>query len=257
VFDLLAIIRLSALAGVVMILLGGPALAFDYSRYQPEDLDVLMDRKPPDGNGVDVFPVRNIRLEVTLAAPAAPCTESFQTPKIDFLKWAMLTSGIPKEWIDRVAITHCVQVKSAKGRPLWMFIQDGLIDSVAKEVPQGGKMTLYAMLVYFAQRGPGIVVNEFVSPKTVTGQSGATDCGCGKDVHSGLDFNTPAGTPVPVMDDGFVVRVEQDETADVDVPSAGKCGRYVVVKHTFPNGRARPIRATPSSADWLARTANR
>jgi hypothetical protein len=237
VFDFRALVRLSAFAGMVLILLTGAASAFDYSRYQPEDLDILMDRKPPVGNGADVFPVRNIRLEVTLAAPATPCSISLATrSKPDFLKWAMLTSGIPKEWIDRVPITRCIQVKSAKGRPLWMFIQDPLVDSLAKEVPQGGKMTLYAMLVYFEQSGPGIVVNEYVSPQTQTGQNGTQDCGCGRDFHSGVDLSAPQGTPVAAMDDGVVVRVEQDETADVDVPSAGKCGRYVVVKHSHPNG---------------------
>ena len=239
-FNFLARIRLSAFAGVAMVLLlGGAASAFDYSRYQPEDLDVLMDRPPPVGNGVDVFPVRNIRLEVTLAAPAAPCSLSLpMVPKADFLRWAMLTSGIPKEWLDRVPITHCVQVKSAKGKPLWVFVQDALVASLAKELSPGGKMTLFAMLVYFEQRGPGIVVNEFVSPQTQTGQSGTKDCGCGMDAHSGLDFSAPEGTPVPVMADGVVVRVEQDETANVDVPTAGKCGRYVVVKHSYPNGRS-------------------
>jgi murein DD-endopeptidase MepM/ murein hydrolase activator NlpD len=51
-------------------------------------------------------------------------------------------------------------------------------------------------------------------------------------------LSAPEGSPVPVMADGVVVRVEQDETANVDVPSAGKCGRYIVVKHSYPNGRS-------------------
>ncbi|MGA7805783.1 M23 family metallopeptidase [Bradyrhizobium sp.] len=248
VFDLPALVRLSAFAAMILMLLGGTASAFDYSRYQPEDLDVLIDRDPPAGNGVDVYPVRNIRLEVTLAAQAAPCSlslpdvpKSVPGTKIDFLKWAMRTSGIPKEWIDRVAITSCVQVKSAKGKPLPMFIQDALSDSLAKEVAPGGKVTLYAMLVFFDQRGPGIVINEFMRPQTQTaqtGRDGTTDCGCGRDFHSGLDFSAPEGTSVPVMADGVVVKVEQDEAANVDVPSAGTCGRYVVVKHSYPNGRS-------------------
>jgi hypothetical protein len=239
VFDFWAVIRLFAFVGFVLMLLGGTASAFDYSHYQPEDLDALMDRKPPEGNGVDVFPVRHIRLEVTLAAPAVPCSVSLAThTKADFLKWAMLTSGISQEWIDRVAITHCIQVKSAKGKLLPMFIQDVLVDSLAKEVPPGGKMTLYAMLVYFEQIGPGIVINEFTSPQTQTGQNDAQDCGCGRDFHSGVDLDAPEGTPVRSVEDGIVVRAEQDETADVDVPSAGKCGRYVVIKHSFPNGHS-------------------
>jgi hypothetical protein len=239
VFGLRPLVRLCSLAGLALMLLGGSASAFDYSHYQPEDLDILIERKPPEGNGVDVFPVRHIRLDVTLAAPAAPCSVTLATQsKTDFLKWAMLTSGIEQEWIDRVAITHCIQVKSAKGKQLPMFIQDVLVDSLAKEVSPGGKMTIYAMLVYFEQSGPGIIINEFVSPQTDTGQNSGKDCGCGRDFHSGLDFDAPEGTAVPVMADGIVIRVEQDESADVDVPSAGKCGRYVVVKHSYPNGRS-------------------
>ncbi len=239
VFGLAALGRLSALAAATLLFLGGAASAFNYSHYQPEDLDVLMDRKPPEGNGVDVFPVRHIRLEVTLAAPAVPCAVTLASrTKTDFLKWAMLTSGIQQEWIDRVAITHCIQVKSPKGKTLPIFIQDALVESLAKEVSPGGKLTLFAMLVYFEQSGPGIIINEFVSQQTDTGQNSGKDCGCGRDFHSGLDYSAPEGTAVPVMADGIVVRVEQDEAADVDVPSAGKCGRYVVVKHTYPNGRS-------------------
>jgi Peptidase family M23 len=239
VFGILAPIRLLAWSGIVLMLLGGAASAFDYSHYQPEDLDALMARKPPVGNGVDVFPERNISLEVTLAEPAAPCNEpSPNGTRLDFLKWAMLTSGIPKEWVNRVAITHCVVVKSAKGKPLSMFIQDVLVDSLAKEVSPGGKITLYAMLVFFEQKGPGIVINEFVTPQAEADRNGNQDCGCGKDIHSGLDFEAAEGTPVPSMADGVVVKVEQNEKADVDVPSAGKCGRYVVLKHSYPNGRA-------------------
>jgi hypothetical protein len=239
VFGFLALVRLPAIASLLLMSLSGTASAFDHSGYQPEDLDVLMERKPPIGNGADVFPVRKIRLEVTLAAPAAPCSVALPIPtKPDFLKWAMQTSGIPKEWLDRVPVTHCIQVKSAKGKPFWVFIQDALTDSLAKEISPGGKLTLFAMLIYFDQRGPGIVINEFVSPQAQTSQSNAQDCGCGRDFHSGLDLSATEGTPVRAVADGVVVRVEQSETADVDVPSAGKCGRYVVVKHSFPGGRS-------------------
>lgn len=239
VFRFLAAIRLFALSGIVLILLGGAVSAFDYGHYQPEDLDTLIAKKPPVGNGVDVFPVRSISLEVTLAEPAAPCSGSLPSvPKADFLKWAMLTSGIPKAWVDQVAITHCVRVKSPTGKPLSMFVQDALVDSLTKEVPPGGKITLYALLVYFAQNGPGIIINEFVSPQTEAERNGTQDCGCGRDFHSGLDYEAAEGTPVPSMGDGLIVKVEPDETADVDVPSAGKCGRYVVIKHTYPNGRS-------------------
>ncbi len=223
VFDVVrALVRLTGLA-IFLILFGVTAAgAFDYARYEPADLDAIAARKPPAGNGVDVFPVKSLRFDVTLVAPAAPCANNFP-------KWAMLTSGISREFIDKVPISHCVQVKSAKGRLLSMFVQDVLTDSLTREVPQGAKMTVYAGLVYFGQEGPGIIIDEFAASHT-------PDCGCGKDLHSGLDYSAPEGTPVPVADDGVIARIEPDEAADVDVPTAGKCGRYVVIKHSFPNG---------------------
>ena len=56
--------------------------------------------------------------------------------------------------------------------------------------------------------------------------------------HPGVDFTSDkAGAPVRPMDDGVVVRVEQDEQASVDAFGIGRCGRYVVLKHSYPNGR--------------------
>lgn len=169
--------RLSAAASLLLILPGAATAApFDYARYQPADLDVLARRKPPLGLGVDVSPMRSVRFDVTLVAQAAPCP-------VKVLKWAMRTSGIPKEAVESTPISHCIKVESPKGRQYSIFIQDGLTDSLAKEVPQSGKLTLYASLVYFAQRGPGLVVNEFSAQPTTTPQP-----------HSGVDFDTSAAT---------------------------------------------------------------
>jgi murein DD-endopeptidase MepM/ murein hydrolase activator NlpD len=228
VFEFLTLIRPSVLAGVMMIPLCGSASAFDYSHYLPADLDAIAARKP-SGPGVDVLPLETYRFDVTLVSQAAPCPN-------DFLKWAMPTSGVEQKFIDNVSITKCIRVKSAKGRPLDVFIQDQLADSFAKEVPPGGKLTLYAMLIYLGTTGPGIVVNDFNAQQQPPDPKQVQDCGCGRDFHSGVDFDAPEGTPVSAMDDGIVVRAEQDEAEDVDVPSAGKCGRYVVIKHSYRNG---------------------
>ena len=56
--------------------------------------------------------------------------------------------------------------------------------------------------------------------------------------HPGVDATIDKkGAPVQAMDDGVVVRVEQDEQASVDAFDIGRCGRYVVLKHSYPNGR--------------------
>jgi murein DD-endopeptidase MepM/ murein hydrolase activator NlpD len=220
--------RIFALAGLFWLQLTATAAAFDYERYKPANLDTIAARKPPIGLGVDIIPARSHRFEVALAAYATPCANKF-------LKWAMATSGLPKDFIETVAISRCIQVKSAKGRLFTMFIQDALTDLLEKEVPKGGKLTLYAALIYFDQKGPGIIVNEFTAGPDKPGTD--ADCGCGKQLHSGADFSAPAGTAVPVLEDGIVVKLEDDEQAIVDTPTAGACGRYVVIRHTFPNGR--------------------
>jgi murein DD-endopeptidase MepM/ murein hydrolase activator NlpD len=43
---------------------------------------------------------------------------------------------------------------------------------------------------------------------------------------------------VAVFADGVVTNVEENENAIVASPTGGYCGRYVVVLHSHPNGRA-------------------
>jgi len=216
---------LSGLAGVG-ILLATEAIAFDYDRYTPGDLDVISARKP-SAAGADVFGAVPYRFNVTLVAQAAPCPTGF-------LKRSMTMMGIGKDVPGGMPISNCVKVRTAKGKELSLFIQDVLTEPLAKEVPAGKKVTLYAILMFQSQDGPGFLINEF---KAEEDQKASKDCGCGKDFHSGPDYNAKPGTPVPVMDEGIVVRVESDEQAVVETATAGRCGRYVVIKHTFPNGR--------------------
>lgn len=147
--------RLFAVAGLLSILPAvSPARAFDYQSYQAADLDALARRKPALGLGVDVLPAQSVRLDVTLLSQAASCPTKV-------VKWAMRTSGLAKDVVASTPVTHCIKVKSAKGRAYAIFIQDALADSLANDVQQGGKLTLYASLVYSAERGPGLVVNAF------------------------------------------------------------------------------------------------
>ena len=167
--------RLSAMASVVLILFAvSPAKAFDYDRYQAADLDALAVRKPALGIGVDVLPAQSVRLDVTLVSQAATCSTKV-------VKWAMRTAGIAKDVVASTPVSHCVKVKSAKGRTYLIFIQDVLTDGLAREVRPGGKLTLYASLVYSAQRGPGLVVNEFSAEQAAASQKPAD--------HSGADLS--------------------------------------------------------------------
>jgi hypothetical protein len=163
--------RLSALAGLVLMLGAAAAAAFDYGSYQPADLDQLARRKPQLGLGADIPNVQSVRLEVTLAEQADECPTKY-------LKWAMKKAGIAKDAVQSTPVTHCITVKSEKGRQYPLFIQDAVVASLAKDVKPGGKLTVYGSLVYFAARGPGIVVNEYSTEQATTPQP-----------HSGVDLS--------------------------------------------------------------------
>jgi hypothetical protein len=165
--------RLLAAAGLLLILPGiNPASGFDYDSYRAADLDALAAPKPALGLGVDVVPAQSVRLEITLVSQAASCPSKVA-------KWAMRTAGIAKDTVASTPVTQCIKVKSAKGRTYSIFIQDALADSLAKEVQPGAKLTLYASLVYSAQRGPGLVVNAFSAEQAAAGTAD----------HSGVDLS--------------------------------------------------------------------
>jgi hypothetical protein len=218
---------LSHLAGIGLILLATEAFAFDYDRYKPADLDAIASRKP-SGPGADVFRGEPYRLDVTVVSQAAPCATGF-------LKRSMIMMGIGhKDAPGGIPISNCVKVRTAKGKELLLYIQDVLTEPLAKEVPAGKQVTLYAVLMFLSQDGPGILINEFSAKEE---RKAENDCGCGKDFHSGPDYSARPGTPIPVLAEGTIVRIEQDEQAVVETTTAGRCGRYVVIKHSFSNGR--------------------
>ncbi|MBR0820630.1 M23 family metallopeptidase [Bradyrhizobium liaoningense] len=134
-------------------------------------------------------------------------------------------------------------MRSIQGRELRVFIQDVVYGFLPSEVPVGEKLSLYAIHAFTSPEGPGLLVNEFLIPRSFPradkpADKTVTSCGCWThDEHPGQDFTVDApGLPV-AMADGIVVKIENSEQAPADLPVIGGCGRYVVLKHTFPNGR--------------------
>src|SRR5262249_32856917 len=127
-----------------------PASAFDYDRFQEVDLDTLLAKVRP-ASGVDLFPVIPLRLKVTLAAYGEPC-------QTGFLMKSMSMAGIAN---PSVKITRCIQVRSAKGQQIRVFIQDEVANFLPKEVPLGTVVVLFTVHLYTGQDGPGLLVNEF------------------------------------------------------------------------------------------------
>jgi hypothetical protein len=204
------------------------AWGFDFARYQEADLDDLLEAKRPK-SGADIYPAPPYKITVDLVSYGERCSAAY-------LKTAMRMGGAPRGQVDALPVNSCVKIRSARGKVQPVFIQDQVAEFLPKEVPLGSKVILYVIHVYTQPDGPGFLVNEFVTGKTFAGQDGPCGCG-GADAHPGSDFNAPEGTPVPAVDEGVVVKVEADENAMVDAPRAGWCGRYVVVRHSYPNGR--------------------
>ncbi|WP_247322745.1 M23 family metallopeptidase [Bradyrhizobium sp. 21] len=208
---------------------------FNFARYQETDLDEFLARPRP-ATGFDVYPRSPLKLDVTLASHGGPCASGA-------LNRSLVMSGMPKPDADALQVTNCITVRSAKGSELKVFIQDVVYGFLPNEVPVGDKLSLYAIHVFTSPEGPGLLVNEFLTPKSSPradkpADKRMTSCGCWThDEHPGVDFVfDKAGGPVAAMADSVVVKIETSEQAPADLPVVGGCGRYVVLKHTYPNG---------------------
>jgi murein DD-endopeptidase MepM/ murein hydrolase activator NlpD len=230
-------VRAAALVLLAFVFAAGGAAeaAFDYARYKDTSLDDLM-ALPRPAKGVDIRDGAPFKLEVTLADAGGACSA-------DVLKKSMLMSGFTQEQIDALGVSHCIKVRAGKGQELKVFVQDILYGFLPREVPVGGKLTLYAIHVFTSTDGPGLLVNEFQTAQPAVqakpqSETEMASCGCWTQRdHPGIDMaSDKEGTPVAVMHDGVVVKVEQSEQAPADLPIIGGCGRYVVLKHNYPNG---------------------
>lgn len=207
--------------------------AFDYARYKEAGLDDLL-ALPRPAKGVDIKTGAPFKLEVILASAGGPC-------QTGFLKKSMAMSGFDQS--GAIGISNCITVRSARGRELKVFVQDIVYGFLPREVKIGGKLTLYAVHVYTSAEGPGLLVNEFqteqpAAPTQPPSEAAMSSCGCWslRD-HPGIDVDAgKEGSPVGVMEDGIVVKIEAADQTPADLPVIGGCGRYVVLKHTYPNG---------------------
>lgn len=132
----------------------GPAFAFDYARYQETDLDALLAKSPPT-SGVDLYPVLPMKLKVTLVAYGQPC-------KTGMVNKALEMAGRVNPDVN---ITSCIQVRSAKGQQVRLFIQDQVSNFLPKEVPLSSSLTLFVVHLFTGTEGPGLLVNEFATEK--------------------------------------------------------------------------------------------
>jgi hypothetical protein len=124
-----ALRRLRLMIGLVA-LIATPALAFDFARYKPADLDDIL-AKPRPQSGLDLHDAKPLRLEVTLVSYQETCA-------VQAIPTAMTMLGFSKEQIDGVQASRCIKVRSAKGKEAMLFIQDVVRAYLPREVPLGG-----------------------------------------------------------------------------------------------------------------------
>jgi hypothetical protein len=147
------LVRSVLAAALVVVLCASAALAFDFSRYKPRDLDDLL-AEPLPSDGADIYPQIPLKITGTLVAYGAPCPTGF-------LKKAMLMAGIPQNAIDAVPMTRCIMLRSPKNKVVQLYIQDQVSDALSKEVPIGTDVTLYVLRLFASTERHGLLVNEF------------------------------------------------------------------------------------------------
>ena len=145
--------KFACAVAALLLVSNAQALGFDFARYQAADLDAILAQRRPQ-SGVDLHRGEPLKLAVTLVAHGAAC-------ETGMLKRAMIASGIPKAAIDPVPMTRCINVRSAKGAVVSLFVQDPLVPSLQSEVAVGQPVTLFVIHVFTGRDGPGLLVNEF------------------------------------------------------------------------------------------------
>jgi len=173
-------------------LVGTPALAFDFARYQAADLDDILAQPRPQ-TGLDLHDAKPLRIEVKLVSYGETCA-------VQTIPLAMRMLAFSKDQIDSVQATRCIKVRSAKGKEALLFIQDVVRAHLPGEVPLSSSLTLFSIHLFTTRDGPGLLVNEFEAPKNdkAGGAAAAPDktamgapCGCGTpEFHPGVDFTS-------------------------------------------------------------------
>src|SRR5262249_36808836 len=109
--------RAAAIAAILFAVLAvAPALAFDYDRYQPTDLDERL-AQPRPRTGLDLNGGAAVRLEVKLISYEETCAVEAIAP-------TMRMQGFSQEMIDGAQASRCIKVRSAKGKETLLFVQD-------------------------------------------------------------------------------------------------------------------------------------
>ncbi len=129
------------------------AYGFNFEQYKQGDLDQLL-TVPKIKSGVKMVVPQQIHFRAVLAGPVQNCST-------DILKRTMIMQGNKQEVVDKMALTKCLNIRSAKGAAISVFIEDKVAERLSREVNPGEVIDLFCTYLYITPTGPTLLVNEY------------------------------------------------------------------------------------------------
>ncbi|MBU1568065.1 MAG: hypothetical protein KJ630_20880 [Proteobacteria bacterium] len=129
------------------------AYAIDFDQYRISDLDQLL-AAPKIRSGIKMVVPQQLQFRAVLAAPVQNCNT-------DILKRTMVMQGNKKEVVEKMALTKCLNIRSAKRASTSVFIEDKVAERLSREVKPGEVLELFCSYLYISPAGPTLLVNGF------------------------------------------------------------------------------------------------
>lgn len=130
------------------------AYGFDFDKYLPGDLDKLLTTTPKIRQGVKMVVQQRLHFRAVIASP-------LQTCNTDILKRTIVMQGTKKEVVDKMAISQCLNLRSAKGATLMVYMEDNVAARLSREAKPGTVIDAYCTYLFISPAGPTLLVNEY------------------------------------------------------------------------------------------------
>ncbi len=129
------------------------AYGFAFDQYKPGDLDQLL-ATPKIKSGVKMVIPQKLHFRAMLSSPVQNCNT-------DILKRTMIMQGSKKDVVDKMALTKCLNFKSAKGASTSVFVEDKVAERLSREVKPGEVIDVFLEYLYISTTGPTLLVHEY------------------------------------------------------------------------------------------------
>jgi hypothetical protein len=137
----------------LLVALSPPAYGFEFDQYKPGDLDQLL-ATPKIKSGVKMVVPQKLHFRAVLASPLQNCNT-------DILKRTMIMQGNKKEVVEKMALTKCMNLQSAKRATISVYIEDKVAERLSREVKPGEVLDIFCSYLYISPAGPTLLVNEY------------------------------------------------------------------------------------------------